>query len=203
MRQEPLSPREYAGVLAVLPQLKTDRQVALGLGLFCGLRPREILAMRWRDIWYEGAPRKSLLIYAEISKTGVPRSLPIPEQLGGILKIHKQATLHDLWDESRKDYPLLPGDAPQGYSAVWLRQFCLRFGRKYLKRKMSPYTLRHTFATRLLKVSNLRIVQEALGHISITSTQIYTHVSRSDLEISMEMALREPRTPHYEEEVPK
>jgi integrase/recombinase XerD len=190
MRQEPLSPREYAAALTVLPKLKTERQVALGLGLFCGLRPREILAMRWRDVWNEDEPRRSLTVYAEISKTGIPRTIPIPEQLREILKIHKKSTLQDLWDESRKDYPLLPGNAPQAYSAVWLRQFCLRFGRKYLKRKMSPYTLRHTFATRLLKVSNLRIVQEALGHVSITSTQIYTHVTRSDLEISMEMALR-------------
>ena len=41
--------------------------------------------------------------------------------------------------------------------------------------------LRHTFATRLLKASNMRVVQEALGHKSIQTTQIYTHVTSDDL----------------------
>ena len=55
-----------------------------------------------------------------------------------------------------------------------------------LKKTISPHTFRPSFATELIKRgANLRAVQEMLGHESINTTQIYTHIDREFLRESI------------------
>jgi len=57
-----------------------------------------------------------------------------------------------------------------------------------ITKPISPHSLRHTFATELLKkTQNLRIVQKALGHVYLETTQIYTHILDEEMEDALEL----------------
>jgi len=81
------------------------------------------------------------------------------------------------------DEPLIPGRKGKPLHYVSVERILKRLAKKAgLKKKVTPHILRHSFATHsLMRGMDVREIQELLGHASLKTTQVYTHVSRRRL----------------------
>jgi site-specific recombinase XerD len=88
------------------------------------------------------------------------------------------------WLESRKEL-VIPSSGSFLFLGVQGKQITDREVRRIVKLRLGtfPHSIRHTFATHLLDGgADLRVVQELLGHTDPSTTQIYTHVSKKQLQ---------------------
>jgi len=150
------------------------------LMLDAGLRVGEVVRLIVSDLYLQGSFVTTLTVRAEISKSKYERQIPLSFRLRTAIEAFSQHCC-----------PLRFGwlDAPaftttNKFRAITARQvqrIVEQLSLKSIGRKIHPHVLRHTFATRLMAKTNIRVVQELLGHKSITSTQIYTHPNSTDL----------------------
>ena len=111
------------------------------------------------------------------------RLVPLGSKAIDALKIYMQDVRPGLCKNSTTDiFFLSKSGKPLRRENIWLivKQCAQKAG---IHKHLSPHTLRHSFATHLLEGgADLRSVQEMLGHVNISTTQIYTHVDRSQLK---------------------
>ena len=142
----------------------------------CGLRISELLSLRLRDIHFM---EKYLEV---IGKGDKERQVPIGEMA--------LAALRKYIENARSELMTIKSDLLFfNYKGEEMsRQGFFKFIKKLAKecgitKEISPHTIRHSFATHLLEGgTDLRIVQELLGHEDISTTQIYTHLDKSHLK---------------------
>jgi len=142
-----------------------------------GLRVSEAIGLDREDLSLDGA------FVRVIGKGDKERLVPIGEVALDWLVTWLEAPRPDLLARSHvapvRGGPLFLGDRGKrlGRQAAWaaVTGAAKRAG---LSGKVSPHTLRHSFATHLLEGgADLRVVQELLGHASISTTQLYTHLT--------------------------
>jgi integrase/recombinase XerC len=154
-----------------LPELR-DRAV-LELFYGTGIRLSELTELRLRDVDASGG---LVRVTGKGNKQRVvPLGRPAREAIERYLSARGGATA---------DEPLflnMRGGKLSGRSVQ--RLVAKRLGQVSEARSLSPHVLRHTFATHMLNAgADLRAVQELLGHASLSSTQIYTHVTTERLK---------------------
>lgn len=155
------------------------------LMLDAGLRVGEVVQLKISDLWFGSEPVTSIIIPAEIAKNNEERTIPISGRLCDAIK---------QMDASYWPQTLSAGFARAFYQTDHARPVTTRqveriiraAALKVLGRPVHPHILRHTFASKLMRKTNVRVVQELLGHQSITSTQIYTHPNSDDLKTAIE-----------------
>jgi len=142
-----------------------------------GLRASELVGLKVHDINLE---RGYLIVMGKGSKE---RAVPLGEIAMGAISRYLQAGRSALLGKNGSDY-LFISMKRRGITRqmFWerIKHYALKAG---IHRNISPHTLRHSFATHLLdNGADLRAVQAMLGHSDISTTQIYTHVSRERLK---------------------
>lgn len=160
--------------------LELRDQAFLELFYASGLRLSELTHLNWSSL------DLSLGLVRVLGKGGKERIVPVGRKALGALGRYFQALTQA---QKRSEFKI---NDPQ---AVFLNRFGERVSDRTVARRLkkrvvevdlsptiSPHALRHSFATHLLNAgADLRVVQEMLGHTSLSTTQKYTHVSMSRL----------------------
>lgn len=190
-----LSAREAAGLLEGIPAgvparpLELRDRAMFELAYACGLRAEELVSLRLADVDYDG---EQLRVEGKGRKT---RFVPVGEHALAAVRAYLErgrehleggprsgrARPADTLFVSKTGRPLGTGDVRRRLRA-WIRRLGVGEG-------ATPHALRHSFATHLLDAgADIRSVQELLGHRSLGTTQIYTHVSTQRLRDSYHKA---------------
>jgi site-specific recombinase XerD len=162
-----LSRDEAAQFLRAIKSLKYRAVLSLCYG--AGLRISEALHLKVSDI-----DSKRMMIRVQQAKGHKDRYVMLSPKLLELLREYWKAERPITWLFPRRGI-----DSPLG--ACTLQHACQRVRRDSSVRKpITPHTLRHSFASHLLEAgANIRTIQLLLGHNSLQTTAVYTHVSQS------------------------
>lgn len=156
--------------------LELRDRAMLELAYSCGLRCEEIVNLNRDSFDFESEQLRVL------GKGSKERLLPVGEPAQRALRRYLERARHGLAVEPRetalflsKSGRRLSNSDVSRRLALWVREAAMAAG-------VSPHALRHSFATHLLEGgADLRVIQELLGHASISTTQVYTRVDAARL----------------------
>jgi len=140
-----------------------------------GMRVSELVQLRPNDVNLDAG---HVILRG---KGGKERVVPLGRAAAALTRRYLEEARPQLQKKPAEALFLTQLGRPFTRQGIWkmLRQYARKAG---LEAKISPHILRHSFATHLLeRGADLRSVQLMLGHSQITTTQIYTHVSRERL----------------------
>jgi site-specific recombinase XerD len=160
------------------PLALRDR-LALELLYGCGLRSQELVGLTIDDV----RPAEAQLIVH--GKGGKTRIVPMGEEAAAALGRYLERGRGELARASGERLgaqPLLVTRTGRGLLTSDVRRLLLKYCRFAGREAASPHMLRHAYATHMLeRGADLRAIQELLGHASVSTTQVYTHVSGAHL----------------------
>lgn len=143
----------------------------------CGLRVSELTSLKISDLYFDEG-------FIKITGKGnKQRLVPIGKTTEKFITMYRnEVRIHQEIDPKAKDTLFLNRNGkPLSRAMIFtiVKDLAKKTG---IRKAISPHTFRHSFATHLLENgADLRAIQEMLGHESITTTEIYTHVDKKRL----------------------
>jgi len=184
-----LSQDEINKLLALEPaKLSLRNWVMIRMFLWTGLRVSELTGLNIEDVYFVKEPKKFLVVRPEIAKGGNGREIPISEKLRDALRTYySDISLSAGPFALNPDRPLFTQhrQTNKRLTCRQVQRIVGLAGREIGRPDLHPHEFRHTFATSLLRATNIRTVQTILGHKSLTSTQIYTHPTTEDMAVAV------------------
>ncbi len=143
----------------------------------CGLRVSELVSLKLSDLYFKEG---YILVTGKGNKQ---RFVPIASSTQKFINIYKdEIRIHEKPQPGFSDILFLNRRGKSLTRAMIFTIVRNQTRDAGIKKKISPHTFRHSFATHLLENgADLRAIQQMLGHESITTTEIYMHVDRSHL----------------------
>jgi integrase/recombinase XerD len=176
-----LTVQEIDGLIAIIDLSKPEgrRNKAMLETLYsCGLRVSELVELRLSDLYFD------LGFIKVVGKGDKERLVPISGKAMQEIKNYmpdRNSMLNKITKES-ENIVFLNNRGHKLSRVMIFTIIKLLANKKGLKKKISPHTFRHSFASHLVEGgADLRAVQEMLGHESILTTEIYTHLDREYL----------------------
>ncbi len=148
----------------------------------CGLRVSELCGLRRTDVFLDEG------ILRIVGKRRKERIVPLGAVVRRRLRLYLQHVRPAFPTKGPAADYVFVSKRGRPLSRVMVFYIIKEAARKAgIQKEVSPHTLRHTFATHLLEGgADLRIIQALLGHASLTTTEVYTHVSRQMLKETLE-----------------
>ena len=177
-----LTPQEVASLIACAERPKDRLIIELLYG--AGLRVSELVQLDIKDINLNQGFVRCL------GKGSKERIVPFGSQASNALTQYLPEATTFCKEKNGKSQPLFIDRQGQRLTRLVVWQTIKRLAaRANINKSLSPHSLRHSFATHLLEGgADLRAVQELLGHSSVVTTQLYTHVSKSHLRKAYQSA---------------
>jgi len=149
----------------------------------CGLRVSEAVNLKISQLYLDVG------FIRVIGKGDKERLVPIGKEAIKYIKIYKDKIRTHVPIKSADEDILFLNKRGSKLSRVMIFLIIKELAKKArISRNISPHTFRHSFATHLVEGgADLRAVQEMLGHESITTTEIYTHLDREYLRKTLEL----------------
>jgi len=142
-----------------------------------GLRVSELINLKLQDIDF------SQDIIRTFGKGSKERIIPIGDYAKEYLEKYIYEYRSSMLKKENNEYIFLNNHGKQMTRQGFFKIIKKIAKEKGINKELSPHTLRHSFASHLLKYgADLRTIQELLGHSDISTTQIYTHITNEELK---------------------
>lgn len=183
-----LSDKEYAALISYLQEAPPRDSLIVRFMVQCGLRAGEVCNIKIDNVHRAGVVANAIFLPRGTTKSHKARYVDMPDIVRSsvasymtLLQDSGKATgANDfLFTTMRSNNQLTIRDVHNITRNIMLLA---------IFRPVNPHTLRHTYATILLRYTSTRVVQMLLGHASVATTEIYTHPTSAQSKVAVDAA---------------
>lgn len=185
-----LTEPEYYTLTRQVEKIPPKDRLLIMLFLEAGLRASEVKNLTLGELYILGNPVREIIARASHGKIGEPRGIPVSPRLNDALIAY--------WSWLKKENKGTETSLPvfntrktgKAISVRTMERIVKKRTKEIIGRGLWPHALRHTFATLLMRVAPIRVVQTLLGHKHLSTTEIYTHPNNNDCNAAIEKAFK-------------